>query len=629
MRQSRVSFALTSVLIASLTTACLVETEESTTDQGEGTDTSEEAIYSSDPSILAAWPGSTIREALSRQKVMLGGGAKVNAPGLFAGAFQLTTQGDYVEVADKTPFNVGSGDFSVSLWLKTPDPSFRTIIDNRVEDPEIRGYSLWLSEGNLGIQISNGDYENFITSAFISDDQWHHIAVSVARADPEGLKVYVDGFPVAMFDPTARQGSLDNAKPLRFGAWSDFASFDKTLIGSLDEIKIWKKALSPHEAMTEAAKLKMVTPSSTRTLYEEPYDRCSVVLAADVLASYQASPSTGRAGLLRDWLCSDPARTTHLAVAKEVIKAYGLNESVGTFQARRCTASREYRSSAVTSGFLGANAVPSADAISDWRACMLERTDGFYCEPKRQGKVASAKVHWDTTFGPGNLFLTVPTFKDIFLHFAVPPVMNEGFVGVGFDLKSNNALLGFSATRDIVDPFASSFDTSCAMAFEETPTHYDPCAKDRFHIRLDRVRIEKGGDAAGDGDNQWSICFYQGTTADCRVSPQVKGPTGSGKGVIDVQLGEGYAMDYNVSRSSAFAVDVTVWDNDRGVYGNERAEFIQAQARHSWTSNQWTASVTPTIGGNIAQNGYLEGSYNARFRAKAWWSVQRTEACTP
>jgi hypothetical protein len=47
------------------------------------------------------------------------------------------------------------------------------------------------------------------------------------------------------FDPTVRTGSLDNDSPLRLGSRSSSAS--GAFLGLVDEVALWKRALTPDE----------------------------------------------------------------------------------------------------------------------------------------------------------------------------------------------------------------------------------------------------------------------------------------------------------------------------------------------------------------------------------------------
>jgi hypothetical protein len=625
---------LSLTLLSMFASACGATSEES--DTGGDVLRVQESIYLADPAIAAVWHGETAHEALSGNAASLVGGAEVNAPGRFGGAFRLNEQGDYVQVTDKAAFDVGAGDFTVSLWLKTADQGFRTILDNRQEDEIIRGYSLWLSEGALGIQLAAGEYTNYFTELQIADDRWHHIAISVTRDDPEGLRVFLDGFPAATYDPTPQQGDLNNANPLRLGAWSSYDYF--TLAGSLDELKVWTKALSAAEVMAEASKLKEYSPGVVQTHYEEPYEACSNILAEGALAQWKAKPTADRAGILRDWVCTDAAASQHGALASTILTAFGVPQTLAQFKARNCKQkNRYYFSSAVTGEFLGPALPPTAAVKSAWQACMSDQTDGFYCEPGRFDKLATATLHWDTTFGPPSLNLSYPQMFNLKPWNPRPTVMSEGTVGIGMDFQSPIANLQVAATSPITEPFTSKFDSFCSMVFEEKPQNFVPCPNDRFHVRLDRVYIQQGGDLAGRGDNQWSICYGEGSAGaytSCRTSNMTQGPTVDGDKQLDLQLGESFALDPLVPHGpgKCFQVKVTVWDNDltgrkRKFY--TRAEYVEAVTTYCWNeaSKAWTSNVVLTHGGSTVEPGYFRGYDTYRFHTKAWWSVQQTDSC--
>ena len=152
----------------------------------------------------------------------------------------------YVEVPDHGTLNFGVHDFSIDAWLLTDqDNGVVTLLDKRTQTP-IRGYSLYVFNGNLGIQLAdglNGEFTNFNSSAFVADNQWHHIAVTIDRNNPAGGNFYVDGSPEP-FNPMSRMGDLTNMAPLRIGGHSFSPS---SFNGVLDELEFFDRVLTPVE----------------------------------------------------------------------------------------------------------------------------------------------------------------------------------------------------------------------------------------------------------------------------------------------------------------------------------------------------------------------------------------------
>jgi hypothetical protein len=108
----------------------------------------------------------------------------------------------------------------------------------------------------LGLQIadglnpSTGGWENFISNEFVADGKWHHIVVTVDRNNPQGGIFYIDCRQAQVgnnmtFNPTGRQGSLDNNSALYFGRQSFAAT--NFWSGAVDEFSIYNRMLSAAE----------------------------------------------------------------------------------------------------------------------------------------------------------------------------------------------------------------------------------------------------------------------------------------------------------------------------------------------------------------------------------------------
>ncbi len=203
--------------------------------------------------VAAWWPLDEASGTISGELVHGNAGAHVGSPTPIAGKVGGALDFDgtnYVEVPDAPELDVGDGDFSLDLWVRTTDASgVDTILDKRNPGPAYLGYEIYVYNGSVGFELANGlgspTYTNYNSSAFIADGEWHFIAITVARDNPDGLIFYLDGQVVQDFDPTGRTGSLANDSPVRIGvrAFSDTAYFD----GSMDEIELFKRVLTPAE----------------------------------------------------------------------------------------------------------------------------------------------------------------------------------------------------------------------------------------------------------------------------------------------------------------------------------------------------------------------------------------------
>ena len=159
----------------------------------------------------------------------------------------------YVQVTPYAAMQFGTNDFSVDAWVK---PAFvgnavRVIVDHRQESgPVVRGYSLFLGAGNLlGFQLADGTFVNYASSLTVpANGQWHHVAVTVKRNHPQGIRFYVDGIPDSVgHDPTGHPGSVTAGPCYPFRVASRSSAVAALFPGCIDEVELFRRALAGSE----------------------------------------------------------------------------------------------------------------------------------------------------------------------------------------------------------------------------------------------------------------------------------------------------------------------------------------------------------------------------------------------
>ncbi len=166
----------------------------------------------------------------------------------------------YIQIANQPFLNFGTGNFSVSAWVKTASRSgIEVILDKRIEiSGPTQGYVVATCHGNLLLQLADGygqaGYMNYPSSIFITDGQWHHIAITVDRQKSDGIRFYLDGNEASQpADPTVRRGSLSTSKPFVMGRRSDHPSWPGYFTGSMADIKLFRSSLTPQQIEKLAA----------------------------------------------------------------------------------------------------------------------------------------------------------------------------------------------------------------------------------------------------------------------------------------------------------------------------------------------------------------------------------------
>src|SRR5207237_2380390 len=132
------------------------------------------------PADMTAWftADNTANDIVSGNTGTLHSDATYTA-GKVGQAFKLDGVDDYVSVSSDPSLNLGAGDFSIDAWIKTSASGLQTILDKRVENPAgvFTGYSFFLLNGQLGVQLADGTATNFIDGPNLADGIFHHVAV--------------------------------------------------------------------------------------------------------------------------------------------------------------------------------------------------------------------------------------------------------------------------------------------------------------------------------------------------------------------------------------------------------------------------------------------------------------------
>lgn len=176
-------------------------------------------------------------------------------------AFSFNGVNNYINLGNGNSINIGTKDFSISIWFKTKEHS-----TSALEHPhsgivlykgswwsEI-GYSLYMrgSEygsigGHLGVEVASGPIGTVIERTDneidkYNDGVWHNL-IFIAERIKLG-KVYVDGKLYFAGDISVDNGSLENTTPLTIGGQ---LSNDRSWHGLLDDFRIFNRVLNEQE----------------------------------------------------------------------------------------------------------------------------------------------------------------------------------------------------------------------------------------------------------------------------------------------------------------------------------------------------------------------------------------------
>ncbi|MBT3463482.1 hypothetical protein HN451_00720, partial [archaeon] len=188
--------------------------------------------------------------------------------GVINGAYSFDGFDDYILVDDHPDLNVGTGDFSISVWIKAESGSGEKIIVSKFGNesgPWTRqildarpGYNLEFIEGNLWFQIRTCTLignpcpvYGVKTINTYDDNLWHHV-VTVADRDTYS-KIYIDGQEVdtiCLVPGCISTFNLDNTNYFTIGDAFRISSnhnWGLGFEGIIDEVGLWKRALTEEE----------------------------------------------------------------------------------------------------------------------------------------------------------------------------------------------------------------------------------------------------------------------------------------------------------------------------------------------------------------------------------------------
>jgi len=165
---------------------------------------------------------------------------------------------DYVDCGNSDILNFGTGDWTVSAWIKTVqsgtgDENKGTIFANGGDQSGGIRYTLAVSETEEGIVTLTTDDDatkvQATSSVLVNDDAWHHVVGMRSGTD---LIVYVDGvLDVTNTVPDGYDLSGTSQHNAYVGVITDNrdGSLSKSFAGLIDEVRIYDRALSAQEVL--------------------------------------------------------------------------------------------------------------------------------------------------------------------------------------------------------------------------------------------------------------------------------------------------------------------------------------------------------------------------------------------
>lgn len=145
--------------------------------------------------------------------------------------------------------------WSFSAWIRSDSTPSGTVFSRMArDDPKAKGFGLHVEDGALCFTMTSvweTDAFRARTTAKLSPDRWHHVAVTYAGSKMlEGLKISIDGAAATLtpeadnlYRPFSNAGGKFNV-PLRIGGG---AGKERRFRGVIEEARFYGRVLSPRE----------------------------------------------------------------------------------------------------------------------------------------------------------------------------------------------------------------------------------------------------------------------------------------------------------------------------------------------------------------------------------------------
>ena len=176
-------------------------------------------------------------------------GGPIRSAGKRNGALTFNGTSQYVSVPSTSALDFGNTtSFSFGGWFQTGSASFGHLLADRGLKGQAGSRLVILTTGQVQARIFDGRHQ-IVSAASLpkNDGRWHH-AMAVCDRLAKRLHLYIDGIEVGSAADISAVGSVTSgAAQFDFGANSTPGVPGQFFRGSLDEIRVYHRALSPVE----------------------------------------------------------------------------------------------------------------------------------------------------------------------------------------------------------------------------------------------------------------------------------------------------------------------------------------------------------------------------------------------
>ena len=148
---------------------------------------------------------------------------------------------DYIQVSDTADLDGGTGDLSISFWMKAGSAAYSDKIVDKWTQGGSAGYFILVSSDGKIRPRWDDNSNNVVDTAVtvVADDTWHH--VTVVWEHGANHYVYIDGVLDDTVDISSVTGSVANTQPFRIGMNN---STTEDFTGYLCNMGVWNSVLT-------------------------------------------------------------------------------------------------------------------------------------------------------------------------------------------------------------------------------------------------------------------------------------------------------------------------------------------------------------------------------------------------
>jgi hypothetical protein len=222
----------------------------------------------SEAGLVAHWP---LQDGLNDITGNGHDGTAMNGASIVGGALALDGNQQYVEVAHDPALSLRQA-FTIAAFVTLDDTGDRRPIITKEHMPDAsRGWNCWIQDGEPRMQLMDGvkwaatgdvgQSKLTVTSGTTLDPETrYHLAFVYDSTGPE--QIYVDGLLQLSEDVVT--GTLHvNEQPVQIGAYIwDLAGYHRYFDGSIEDLRIYNRALSEAEIISLAGEIEPISEPS-------------------------------------------------------------------------------------------------------------------------------------------------------------------------------------------------------------------------------------------------------------------------------------------------------------------------------------------------------------------------------